>query len=131
MKKMTKRDAVLILIVFLALLVLFLIWRAVYSKPGNYCEITVSGKLYATCPLSAEQEIPIKNAEGMVTNKLKVSQGKARMIDASCPDHLCIHQGPIDERGGMIICLPNQVIIEGVPSAQAQTDPLAPDLIAG
>ena len=111
MKKMTKRDAVLILIVFLALLVLFLIWRAVYSKPGNYCEITVSGKLYATCPLSAEQEIPIKNAEGMVTNKLKVSQGKARMIDASCPDHLCMHQKAIDKDGETIVCLPNQVVV--------------------
>ena len=112
MKKLTKRDALLILFVFLGLAALLLIWRAVYSRPGNYCEITVSGRLYATCPLSAEQKIPIKNAAGEITNTLLVSGGKAKMLDAACPDHLCMHQKAIERDGETIVCLPNYVIVE-------------------
>ena len=51
------------------------------------------------------------------------------MIEATCPDHLCIHQDAIGEHGGMIICLPNRVFIEGIPAAEYESEEL-PDTIA-
>ena len=44
------------------------------------------------------------------------------MLEADCPDHLCVHMSPIDERGGMIVCLPNKVFIEGIPSSEAGSE---------
>ena len=34
------------------------------------------------------------------------------MISAQCPDHLCMKQKAIDEKG-TIVCLPTKVVIEG------------------
>ncbi len=35
------------------------------------------------------------------------------MIEATCPDHLCIKQHSINEQGGTIVCLPNKIVIKG------------------
>ena len=87
--------------------------KAVTTDMGSI-RITVGGEEYGTYSLSENQRIKING-----TNTCRIRDGQAKMIEATCPDHLCIHQSPIDEHGGMIICLPNEVIIEGIPSADA------------
>ena len=47
------------------------------------------------------------------TNVCEIKDGKAYMLSADCPDHLCMKQKSIDEKGGTIVCLPNKVVIEG------------------
>ena len=76
--------------------------------------ITVGGKEFGTYSLGEDQKISING-----TNTCRILNGEAKMIEATCPDHLCIHQLAIDERGGFIICLPNEVMIEGLPSEDA------------
>lgn len=34
------------------------------------------------------------------------------MIDASCPDQLCVRQGVITEAGETIVCLPHRLVVE-------------------
>ena len=34
------------------------------------------------------------------------------MIDATCPDHICVNQKEISKTGETIVCLPNKVIVE-------------------
>ena len=41
------------------------------------------------------------------------------MISATCPDHLCMEQNPVNQNGGTIVCLPNKVVIEGGTSASS------------
>ena len=48
-----------------------------------------------------------------------IKNGLATMTDASCPDHLCMYQGSIGEKGGLIVCLPNKVVIEGVKAVSS------------
>ncbi len=88
------------------------LWLAMaLLRPRNYgtIKITVAGEVLGSYSLGKDQVIKIGD-----TNVCEIKDGEARMISATCPDHLCIdHQGPIDETGGMIICLPNRVVIEG------------------
>ena len=35
------------------------------------------------------------------------------MIEADCPDHLCLKQKAVDSTGGTIVCLTYKVVIEG------------------
>ena len=52
------------------------------------------------------------------------------MISAECPDHLCIKQKAINEKGGTIVCLPNKVVIEGEKSSDSDsTDELSIDAV--
>ncbi len=87
--------------------------------------ITVNGELFGEYKLNKDQKISIGG-----TNTCRIRNGKAKMIEATCPDHLCIHQDEIGEKGGFIICLPNKVFIEGIPSQEASTDEDVPDMIA-
>ena len=76
--------------------------------------ITVDGEEYGTYSLTKDQIIQIND-----TNICEIKDGKARMISATCPDHLCMKQKAIDENGGSIVCLPNKVVIEGKKAADS------------
>ena len=77
--------------------------------------ITVDGKEYGTYSLAKNQTIKIND-----TNVCEIKDGQARMISAQCPDHLCMKQKAIDEKGGTIVCLPNKVVIEGEKSTDSK-----------
>ena len=34
------------------------------------------------------------------------------MIEASCPDKVCVRQHPVSGQGESLVCLPNQVVVE-------------------
>lgn len=79
-------------------------------RPHNYGSILIEagGKEYGIYSLSRDQVIEIGSS-----NICEIKDGRVRMIYADCPDQLCIKQGSIDSSGGMIVCLPNKVIIKG------------------
>ena len=87
-----------------------------FVNRGNHgsIKITVDGKEYGTYSLSKDQTIKIND-----TNVCEIKNGQARMISAECPDHLCMKQKAIDEKGGTIVCLPNKVVIEGEKSTKS------------
>lgn len=87
--------------------------------------ITVDGEEYGTYSLSRDQTIKIND-----TNVCEIKDGKVRMISAECPDHLCMKQKAIDEKGGTIVCLPNKVVIEGEKSSDSDSsDELSIDAV--
>lgn len=88
-----------------------ILWAGMsFFYKGQYgnITITVDGKEFGTYSLGKDQTISIND-----TNVCEIKDGKAFMVSASCPDHLCMKQRAIDEKGGTIVCLPNKVIIEG------------------
>ena len=52
----------------------------------------------------------------------------AWLVDADCPDKLCVHQGKIDKTGEVITCLPNKLTVT-VIGADSGDEPI-PDLIS-
>ena len=87
------------------------------STDHGQIRITVDGEDFGVYDLGQDQKIDINGH-----NTCRIMNGKAQMIEADCPDHLCVHMSPIDEKGGMIVCLPNKVFIEGIPSAEASSE---------
>lgn len=84
-----------------------------YSYDMTYAEITVEGKVYSRIPLSAHkgEEIIDINLNGH-ENRILIKDDTIKMIDADCPDSLCIYQGKISRVGQSLVCLPNKVMIE-------------------
>ncbi len=109
---MKKKEVLLILGIVAAAVLLGIGLMLFKSNDGESIRITVDGKEYGTWKLDEDQTIEIKD-----TNVCEIKDGKVRMIRATCPDHLCMEQAPVDENGGMIVCLPNKVIIEGTNTA--------------
>lgn len=100
---MKKRDLVIIAVALIAALAIYFFAHGDSDKVSVYSD----GKLWGEFSLSENAVIDING-----TNTLKIENGKAYMISATCPDKLCIKQGEIDSDGGAIICLPNRVSAE-------------------
>lgn len=114
MKKTEKRFIIGLLVFTL------LLWGAMaLLRPGNYgsVRIEINGHEAGTYSLQEDQIISIGD-----TNTCEIRDGKVFMIHAECPDQLCIRQGAIDASGGMIVCLPNKITIEGVKKESSDTD---------
>lgn len=106
-----KKELILGICIIIAACVLCIQFYFTEKKNNSYIRITVDGDIYGVYNLKEDQDILIGD-----TNVCRIENGSAKMIQADCPDHLCMHQKAIDKNGGMIVCLPNQVIIESVAS---------------
>ncbi len=106
---MKKKELILVAAILAAALALWAGMALLRGEEGGSIRITVDGEEYGTWPLSKDEVIEIGD-----TNVCEIKDGEATMIEADCPDHLCMYQGAVGESGGMIICLPNRVIIEAV-----------------
>lgn len=78
----------------------------------KYVEISSENKLYKKIPLGSNtnEKITLKNKLGY--NEIEISNGSVRILDADCPDKICIKDGAIREPGQILVCLPNKVVVE-------------------
>ena len=107
---MSRRDAAL-LVILLAVGALLFFFLRINRAEGGTAVVRVSGEPYGSYDLHTDQEIEIQGTNGG-TNLLQIRDGKASVIQASCPDLLCVHQGTVSRQGESIICLPNEVVVE-------------------
>lgn len=108
-----KRNRTKNLIVLASLLVIGILGGLLYfllNGRGSMVYVTVDGKEIAGYPLSKDSEIEITGYLGG-TNILKIEKGSACILDADCPDKLCVHMGKISRNGQSIVCLPHRVIV--------------------
>jgi hypothetical protein len=93
------------------------------TATGSYAEITVDGEHYRTVALTEEvQEVEIQTKRGY--NLLQISEHGIEMINADCPDKLCIGFGHIHTKGSHIVCLPNRIFVEITGAAGGDGDGL-------
>ena len=111
---MKKKELIFIGVLLLLPGILWYVMRFSKDNSSGSIRITVDGKEYGIYSLNKDQTIHIGD-----TNVCEIKNGLATMTDASCPDHLCMYQGSIGEKGGLIVCLPNKVVIEGVKAVSS------------
>ena len=100
------------IIIFAALcLVCVLILLPASRRSGKTAEIIVDGDVVRTIDLSEPCEFDIE-LEGGDFNRIRVKDSKIAVIDANCPDKLCVRQGYISGGGIPIVCLPHHLSVE-------------------
>jgi hypothetical protein len=118
-----KNDFILVgIILIVAVAALLFINQT--KKSGDMAIIEVGGKVYKELPLNVNTTIEIKGANGG-TNVLKIEDGHADMIDADCPDKLCVKQKNIQNNGETLVCLPHKVIVKIESSKANDIDAVA------
>ena len=70
----------------------------------------MDGRLTGLYPLDRDAEIPIGGEEGY--NLLVIRDGAADMIEADCPDRICVAMSPIRNVGETLVCLPHRVLVQ-------------------
>lgn len=101
-------DFVLIA-VLAALPILMLTMNIVSARNHDSPQIAVyvHGELYGRYDPDLPAVIDIGG-----TNTLTITDGKARMTYANCPDQICVHSLPLGKDSpGSIVCLPNGIVV--------------------
>ena len=114
---MKKNDILLAVIVLIIAVLGLLFYKNLGKQSGGTITVTVDGDVYGTYSLDQDQEILIGK-----TNRLVIKDGKADMIEADCPDQICVDHKSISKNKESIACLPNKVIVEVVGGAEASLD---------
>lgn len=113
-----KKDWALIAIVICVAGLAFLLHEVVGGTGAGKVIVKVAGEIEGVYDLSEDQEIEINQG----TNILQIKSGKADMIEADCPDQLCVHQKPVSRNQEALICLPNKVTVEIVSAENSEYD---------
>lgn len=77
------------------------------KKPGGTVVVRVNGEQVAEYSLMVNGEYELNGG----TNILHIEDGQAWLIDATCPDKLCVNFGKISFNGETITCLPNKLTV--------------------
>lgn len=114
---MKKKDFILIGVLLLVIVISYL-GITFTKKEGDYVIVRVDGTEVAKYSLSVDGDFELNGG----TNVLRIEDGKAFLIYADCPDHLCINEGKIDQSFETITCLPNMLTITVYSSDNSDID---------
>jgi hypothetical protein len=94
------------------------------SYNNKYVEIEVKGKLYKKLPLDNSSNERIQIDTDLGSNTIEIINGKVRILDADCPDKICIQDGSISKPGDILVCLPHKVVVS-IKGQNSETDALS------
>ncbi len=109
--KCMKRNDIILAGAVLVIAVFIIIYMNAIKKNGDTVVVKINGEVYKELPLVEDTTLEIKGVNEGV-NILVVEDGYADIIEASCPDKLCVRQKRIHFDGESLVCLPNKVVIE-------------------
>ena len=116
-------------VVIISLLVISLLSSGiiVYSSAKNkyqsqYVEISIKGDLYKKISFNSNTEETIDLKTDLGENVVRISKGFVQILEADCPDKVCVKDGSISKPGQSLVCLPNKVVVEIKGIKNAETD---------
>ena len=106
---MKKQDLYLLAAVMTAAAIIWILMR-VFSGEASRVVVSVDGEVVGEYPLNSERQVDITGAQGG-SNRLVIKDGRADIVEADCPDKLCVHEAPISKEGEALVCLPHRVVV--------------------
>lgn len=107
------RVLVLILLVILVVsVVLCLIFFLPKKSDHAVANVYVDGQLVFSVRLDKKESFVRAVETPYGNNMIQVEDGKIRVIDADCPDKVCVNTGWRTAGGAPIVCLPHKLVIK-------------------
>jgi hypothetical protein len=106
LRNMTIADRALFLALVIASFAGLFYTREAVSRNADVV-IEVGGKAVYTLTLDTDREVTVEGMHGDAV--VEVKDGKVRMKEARCDNHICVKQGWITQ--GTIVCLPNRIVV--------------------
>ncbi len=115
---LTFADLIVIALVVCLAGVLFFILPGWVVSGGTEVEIVSGGRVIGRYPLSKDRLIEVSGPLG--TTVVEVKEGHARVRSSPCPHKTCVRMGELGKEGGVLACVPNEVVVRvGKEPAQA------------
>lgn len=86
-------------------------WPATYLAAAGRADVAVVTGPGGTSSvaLRPDRTVEIQGARGPLA--LEVRDGAVRVLEAPCPDKLCVHQGAVSRAGAALVCVPSGVSV--------------------
>jgi len=78
-------------------------------EAGRELVVEQDGRVIYAAPLAASGQIEVPGPLGPTV--IEVADDTARVVEASCPQRLCVAMGAIRRQGQVVACLPNRVLL--------------------
>lgn len=121
--KSKKKEIIAVLILIIIAVVSFVCIKFFAEGKGKYVKVYVNEKLTKTFDLTKDREYFIETKIGY--NLLIIKNEKARILDADCPNKICVDKGYISKNGESIICLPHHIVVTIESSEDKDVDAVA------
>lgn len=125
--KVKQRIAILVTLLILFGSIISSVWIWKNRADGTVAYIYQNGKEIKVIPLDmvTKRETFTIHGEHGEKNVIQIEHGRIQMIEASCPDKICIQTGAIQNELTPIVCLPNNVMIKIQGSETSGLDVIA------
>ena len=119
--RVRKNDLRIGLLIVLAALLMLAVRMLLPEEEHARVRVIIDGREDVYYSLDEDQQVTLNDG----TNTMQIKDGVVTMIQADCPDKLCMHQKPISKTDESIICLPNRVVLTVEGAEEAQVDAVA------
>lgn len=76
---------------------------------GTTVEVRSGDTIVGTYDLREDRLVSVPGPLGNIT--LRIRDGRARITDSPCPNKICIGMGSVGKEGGLLVCVPNKVVV--------------------
>lgn len=124
-----KTSCLTLTVLGILLLAVAALWIQMHSSnedqtAGKIASIYQDGRLLRSIPLEKDTEETFTiESSGNGSNTIQISDGKIGIIDADCPDRLCVKMGMISSTAYPISCLPHKLVIQIEENTENKEDP--------
>lgn len=111
--KVTKFDVLLVIVVLgISVFSLFNSYNKINDTNKKTVLIYLEGKLYKQFTLTDDLNKEIEVKGDKYENTIEIENGNVTVTHSTCPDHICERHTSINSPGQIIVCLPNEMIVE-------------------
>lgn len=121
---MFKKNDIILVGIILLLGAGILLYFNLTKSEGSKVVVTIDGEVYDTFSLSEDTTYTVEVEKG-VTNTFEIKNGYVNMLEATCPDKICVNHKDIHFNHETIVCLPNKVVLEIVDGEDSEVDMIA------
>jgi hypothetical protein len=115
-KKNVKGDWVLLVVVILLSAGFFLFhnWRSAQVRnPSSSAAVVVEIDGQAVYRYKLAEDLkPFRIETENGFNTLEIKDGRVRVVEADCPDLICVHTGWRSHVGQLIVCMPHYLVVK-------------------
>lgn len=121
---MIKKNDMLLIAVIIVLALGVILFISLNKKEGSRVVVTVDKKPYKTFDLSKDTTFTVEDGKGGF-NTFVIKNKTVDMVEASCPDKICVNHKPIRYHHETIVCLPNKVVLTIEGDENSEVDMIA------
>ena len=110
--KLKRGDLLVVALILLSSGLLLWALYAPASKSASVLVAEVNGEVVFRCALPCgEGHLTHTVRSGLYTNTIEIDGSRAHIVEANCPDQVCVHSGWIETPGQSIVCVPARLIL--------------------